>query len=386
MAMKKQISRKAHRSHKMMSRMPKRSVRSVIKRPARRPAAQQSRSVSRGSLPKISQFKRLRYAPFAVLMLLNVLVAQWHPGQTLAATNVPQSRPHTGVLAYATTMSVSELLTSTNQQRNANSVAGLSLNTRLNSAAQAKANDMVARDYWSHNTPDGQEPWVFFDAAGYTYHKAGENLAYGFSNAANTVTGWMNSPPHRENLLDPAFVDVGFGFANSPNFVGTGPETVVVAEYGEPRTVAAAPVAPTPPPSAPARVPSPVPVPAPAPLPANTSSQQDGSPADSASSSGNETANQKTAAPNSSQPTSTIPSTPVSRAEVLSGGRRWVIATASLTGVGVFALWVISHLRALKHYLLSGEKFILHHFSVDLTILSLGVLALLLSQSAAAIR
>jgi uncharacterized protein YkwD len=191
MAMKKQISRKAHRSHKMMSRMPKRSVRSVIKRPARRPAAQQSRSVSRGSLPKISQFKRLRYAPFAVLMLLNVLVAQWHPGQTLAATNVPQSRPHTGVLAYATTMSVSELLTSTNQQRNANSVAGLSLNTRLNSAAQAKANDMVARDYWSHNTPDGQEPWVFFDAAGYTYHKAGENLAYGFSNAANTVTGWI---------------------------------------------------------------------------------------------------------------------------------------------------------------------------------------------------
>jgi len=38
---------------------------------------------------------------------------------------------------------------------------------RLDSAAQAKANDMAARSYWSHNTPDGQTPWTFMTAAGY---------------------------------------------------------------------------------------------------------------------------------------------------------------------------------------------------------------------------
>ena len=42
----------------------------------------------------------------------------------------------------------------------------------------------------------------------------------------------MNSPPHRQNLMNPVFLDVGFGYANSANFVGSGEETVVVAMYG----------------------------------------------------------------------------------------------------------------------------------------------------------
>src|SRR5690606_3424397 len=118
----------------------------------------------------------------------------------------------------------------------ANGKAALSLNDKLNAAAQAKAEDMKARNYWSHNTPDGQEPWVFFDAQGYIYKKAGENLAYGFATSTETVTGWMNSPSHKANLLDGAFTEVGFGFANSENFVSTGNETIIVAMYAQPYT------------------------------------------------------------------------------------------------------------------------------------------------------
>ncbi len=59
-------------------------------------------------------------------------------------------------------MSRNGLLISTNTERSSNGLPALSINDKLNQAAQAKANDMVARDYWSHNTPDGQEPWVFF--------------------------------------------------------------------------------------------------------------------------------------------------------------------------------------------------------------------------------
>ena len=95
-----------------------------------------------------------------------------------------------GVLAYATEISRSSLLSATNSQRSQNGGLGaLQINTKLNSAAQTKANDMVARNYWSHTTPDGKEPWTFIDATGYAYQKAGENLAYGFDSSADTVVG-----------------------------------------------------------------------------------------------------------------------------------------------------------------------------------------------------
>src|SRR5690606_41489811 len=54
------------------------------------------------------------------------------------------------VLSYATNMSVSGLLQETNEERTGGGLNGLSLNSQLNSAAQAKANDMAARNYWSH--------------------------------------------------------------------------------------------------------------------------------------------------------------------------------------------------------------------------------------------
>src|SRR5262245_27999830 len=63
------------------------------------------------------------------------------------------------VLGYATDVTVSGLLGGTNNQRASNGLGGLHLNDKLNQAAQAKANDMVARNYWSHDTPDGNPPW-----------------------------------------------------------------------------------------------------------------------------------------------------------------------------------------------------------------------------------
>ena len=85
------------------------------------------------------------------------------------------TNPEPNVLAYATNVSHSGLLSYTNQNRSANGLAGLTLQSQLNSAAQAKANDMVAKDYWSHTSPDGRQPWDFITAAGYSYSTAGEN-------------------------------------------------------------------------------------------------------------------------------------------------------------------------------------------------------------------
>src|SRR6185369_9999820 len=107
----------------------------------------------------------------------------------------------------------------------------LQLNDQLAAAAQAKANDMARRGYWSHVTPDGKQPWSFVEASGYQYEAAGENLAYGFGSSDEVMTAWMHSPEHRANILNSVYQDVGFATANVPNYRGTGPETIVVAMY-----------------------------------------------------------------------------------------------------------------------------------------------------------
>jgi hypothetical protein len=138
------------------------------------------------------------------------------------------------VLAYSTNISRSGLLEATNAQRSEAGVTTLSTDEQLNQAAQAKAEDMVTRNYWSHQTPEGSEPWTFILNTDYDYLKAGENLAFGFDSSTDTVTGWMTSQTHRANLLDSDYQEVGFGLANSKNFNKTGPATVVVAMYAKP--------------------------------------------------------------------------------------------------------------------------------------------------------
>ena len=138
------------------------------------------------------------------------------------------------VLGDSTNLSPSGLLANTNLSRTENNEIPLSINSDLMKAAQAKANDMVKLNFWSHNTPNGTTPWTFISNSGYLYQSAGENLAYGFISSQAVMLAWMNSPEHRVNILNPDYRNVGFGIANSPNYQGKGPETVVVAMYGQP--------------------------------------------------------------------------------------------------------------------------------------------------------
>ncbi|MCE7936597.1 CAP domain-containing protein [Candidatus Saccharibacteria bacterium CPR2] len=143
------------------------------------------------------------------------------------------------VLGYASNITQSGLLQYTNQERINNGLSSLNLNSQLNQAAQAKAQHMIANNYWAHVAPDGTTPWDFINSSGYVYVAAGENLAYGFDTSQGAVAGWMNSPSHRDNILNSTYVDVGFGIANGI-FQG-GENTVVVAMYGAPYSPAPAP-------------------------------------------------------------------------------------------------------------------------------------------------
>ncbi len=141
---------------------------------------------------------------------------------------------NTRVLGYATTMSAETFLKDTNDYRSRSSLPALHENNALDRAAQAKADSMIAGDYWSHVAPDGTTPWYYFLKVGYNYSVAGENLAYGFTTSDQVVTAWMNSAEHRDNVLG-NYQDVGFGFANGDNYQH-GKNTVVVALYGLPNS------------------------------------------------------------------------------------------------------------------------------------------------------
>jgi uncharacterized protein YkwD len=287
-----------------------------------------------------------------------------------------------GVLSYATNVSQSGLLQETNQQRTANSMGTLSTNTLLIQAAQAKANDMVARNYWSHNTPDGQEPWVFIDNAGYQYTAAGENLAYGFDSSADTITGWMNSPPHRENLLNTSYKDVGFGIANSANYQNTGPETIVVAMYGKPALVAAA-ASPTPAPAPAVTVPSPAPAPIAGPTPAESSPAASAPVAAASLPAPLATTKPKV----SGQPQKEPEPKAITIAATLAGNYAAVssIATGLVIAVSVTYLF-IAHGLAMRRTIKRGERFFIQHPVLDVTIIAVIALCILLNQANGFIR
>ncbi len=314
------------------------------------------------------------YFPMLAIALFGLLI--------IFAPSTKKIVQHNNVLAYATEISRGALLNEHNRERANHGVGTLTLNSKLNNAAQAKANDMVARNYWSHNTPDGKEPWVFFDSAGYAYLKAGENLAYGYLNSASTVTAWMNSAGHRANILDGNFTEVGFGFANSSDYVSTGEETIVVAMFGKPQVLAAEtttpPPAPAPTPTPATATPKPAPKPtAPSsPAPAETPAPA-AEPAAEQPSQQNDNENDKkiTLVPHDTPFTSDLPAGTETKQERTTRIQQWTHGAAPwsaavLTAAAFIAagLWLGKHARAVRRFMVHGEEFILHHPLIDVSV------------------
>lgn len=117
-------------------------------------------------------------------------------------------------LGFATDVNKEQLITLTNQQRVSNGVGTVVESPALSQAALLKAQDMFAKNYWAHVAPDGTTPWHFFNIVGYGYQYAGENLAKGFDTSGGVVNGWMNSPSHRDNLLNNNYHDIGMAVLN----------------------------------------------------------------------------------------------------------------------------------------------------------------------------
>jgi len=136
------------------------------------------------------------------------------------------------VLGVEAKITVTELLNQTNDARQDAGMKPLNLNEKLSKAAFLKANDMLAKQYWAHTSPDGTRPWKWFADVGYNYDEAGENLAKGFSTTDGVITAWLDSPEHRANIENNRYEDVGFAVVDG-RLMGS-PTTLVVALYAQP--------------------------------------------------------------------------------------------------------------------------------------------------------
>ena len=140
------------------------------------------------------------------------------------------------VLGTEMDVTSASLLEATNRARKDDGEQPLLLNQQLIEAAQLKAKDMFANQYWSHTSPSGVTPWQWFGKVGYSYSDAGENLAKNFSTSEGVIAAWLQSPTHRANMLKSAFKDVGF--ASMTGTLDGHTTSIVVALYGTPAETA----------------------------------------------------------------------------------------------------------------------------------------------------
>lgn len=108
---------------------------------------------------------------------------------------------------------LAEVVALTNQERARAGLPPLTIDAKLNEAAQNHSNDMARRGVLTHYGPNGESPGDRISAAGYDFRMWAENAAMGFRSAATVMNGWMNSPGHRANILNPSVTEVGVGIA-----------------------------------------------------------------------------------------------------------------------------------------------------------------------------
>jgi uncharacterized protein YkwD len=147
-------------------------------------------------------------------------------------------------------MSQAALLTAMNARR----ATPLAADPRLNNAAQAHADDMASKGYFSHTSQDGRSPWDRAALVGYPGSNLSENIAWGQRDATECVADWMasrsisdrqastwtNARGHAQNILNPVFKVAGCGVAK-----GKDGRMLWVAMFG---AVSGGPVPPSPPP------------------------------------------------------------------------------------------------------------------------------------------
>ncbi len=124
-----------------------------------------------------------------------------------------------------------------NEQRTAAGRGPVTADATLSSASTAYAVDMVARDFFAHESPDGGTLDQRLARVGYSYEIAGENIAWGegvLATPAQIVNAWMNSEGHRTNIMDGDFRQIGLGIVPDVPHASSFGGATYVTDFGTP--------------------------------------------------------------------------------------------------------------------------------------------------------
>lgn len=130
-----------------------------------------------------------------------------------ATPPAPTSSARAATAAVPSSATFTQML---NGFRAAQGLGPVRSNPALTRAAQAHAEDMLARNYFSHRAPNGPNGETFAQraaSAGCAIQSGAENIAFGQSSEAEVFTGWQNSSGHRRNMLGPDYTSFGLGLA-----------------------------------------------------------------------------------------------------------------------------------------------------------------------------
>lgn len=110
-----------------------------------------------------------------------------------------------------------EVIRLVNIERQRNGLAPLKQNWELSRVARYKSQDMINKNYFSHQSPTYGTPFQMMSSFGIRYSAAGENIARGQRTPAEVMKAWMNSPGHRANILSAVYNQIGVGAAKASN-------------------------------------------------------------------------------------------------------------------------------------------------------------------------
>jgi uncharacterized protein YkwD len=171
--------------------------------------------------------------PARKLLALAVLVL------TLAVPAAGSARGQGSVSTAATLQAA--LVDKVNALRAAHGLSTLRVVTSLRSAATFHSTEMAKVGYFSHNSANGasfaKRIAGFYTPSRYRRWAVGENLLWGSPDvgSAQAMKLWLNSAPHRQNLLDPRWRDIGLSAVHAtsaPGVYGNSPATIVTADFG----------------------------------------------------------------------------------------------------------------------------------------------------------
>lgn len=128
-----------------------------------------------------------------------------------------------------------------NRTRARHGLRALRWSRRLTRAARQHSASMAAKGYFAHESPGGGAFWkriaTFYGYRGYRQWSVGENLLWSSPGVSpgGALRMWMNSPPHRENVLSRTWREIGLSAvhaARAPGVYGGSEVTIVTADFG----------------------------------------------------------------------------------------------------------------------------------------------------------